>query len=104
MTHNDYYANSSVGAGAGGSHRSGGSSSHNIGQDRRGFALPAVDHHHHHPQQQQQHHHHHNHQVPFASKQSRFGNSPMVPSGGNAEAGGMYQRNRNNSVMNRWVA
>ncbi|EDW58376.1 uncharacterized protein [Drosophila virilis] len=90
MGHNDFYAGNIGSAGAAGAHRSGGSHgpSNNIGQDRRGFALPAVEHQH---QQQQQ--------LSFGAKQSRFGNGTMVPSGNNAD-GGMYQRNRHNSGIN----
>jgi len=88
MSHNDLHAGSS-GAGASGSQRGPGSSN-NIGQDRRGFALPAVDH-----QQQQQ--------VSFGAKQGRFRNGSMVPSGSNAD-NGIFQRHRNNPEMNRYNA
>ncbi|XP_062121654.1 keratin, type I cytoskeletal 9 [Drosophila sulfurigaster albostrigata] len=77
--------------GSHGGHRGGGfEAAKNIGQDRRGFALPAVDHHH---QQQQQ-------QMSFgsANKQGRFGNGPL-PSGNSAD-NGMFQRQRNNLGMN----
>ncbi|KAH8359228.1 hypothetical protein KR093_005305 [Drosophila rubida] len=92
MSHNDFH-NGPLSGGVGG-HRGGGGgfggpgTSKNIGQDRRGFALPAVDHH----QQQQQ-------QMSFGgAKQGRFGNGPLT-SGTNAD-NGMFQRNRNNPGMN----
>lgn len=95
MSHNDYHGGGAGAGGGGGggagSHRSSGfrGSSNHIGQDRRGFALPTVDH-----QQQQQ--------VSFGAKQGRFGNGgPMVPSGSSPNDNGMFPRNRNNAAMHR---
>lgn len=74
MSHSDYQPG---GGGGGGSHRGGGFR----GQDRRGFALPTVDHHH---QQQQQ-------------QLGRYGNGGpigVVPSGSSPSDNGMFQGNR----------
>ncbi|XP_030369665.1 glycine-rich cell wall structural protein isoform X2 [Scaptodrosophila lebanonensis] len=82
----DFHPGSSGGVGtAFGNQRGGGGGSNNVGQDRRGFALPAVD------QQQQQ--------MSFGGQQARFGNGHMLPNSNNAD-NGMFQRNRNNPVMN----
>ncbi|KAH8312085.1 hypothetical protein KR044_009321 [Drosophila immigrans] len=80
--HNDFHSGQLAGGHRGGGGGFGGpGASKNIAQDRRGFALPAVDH----PQQQP---------MSFGgAKQGRFGNGPL-PSGTNAD-NGMFQRNRN---------
>jgi len=83
MSHNDFHAGNSGGA-SGGSQRGGRGPSSNIGQDRRGFALPAVE-----------------HQPSFGAKPGRFGSGSMVPTASNADSG-MFQRNRNNPGMNRY--
>jgi len=80
------YNAGNTGGAAGGSQRGGPGPSSNIGQVRRGFALPAVE-----------------HQPSFGAKQGRFGSGSMVPTTSNADSG-MFQRNRNNPGMNRYVA
>lgn len=75
MSHSDYQSGGGGGGVAG--HRGGGFR----GQDRRGFALPTVDHHH---QQQQQ-------------QLGRYGNGGpigVVPSGSSPSDNGMFQGNR----------
>lgn len=85
ISHNDFHSGT-IGAGAGGSQRGPGSSN-NIGQDRRGFALPAVDH------QQQQ--------VSFGAKQGSLRNGSMCVSSGSSADNGMFQRSRNNPGMKK---
>ncbi|KAH8417656.1 hypothetical protein KR222_003623, partial [Zaprionus bogoriensis] len=80
-SHNDYHAasaGSQRGGGGGGGAAGAGAGTH-IGQDRRGFALPAVEHHH-------QHHHHQQQQQAPPPPQRHFGN------------GDMFQRNRSNAT------